>query len=263
MSVRQLELAEKGRLVVKRILVIGDQFARAIDRPDVFSMSGFLAQLQSGHYDDPHEKIEVWFGQCVDRSCQEEIERALHRRGLTQWVTVASRHTLPVHRSQVHKQRQENVLLGDVVRVEQNRFHACLTIHEKNELILDHVSGQHISGMLINEAVRQMALAVTEMFYAADRPGLKYLLHSWTTTFERLLFPVDALLIYTVDDLDARRADRLRFRMSVDIVQHGRRAARSSMEFSTAPESAFGRLEKRTANELLDEILEPHILDVL
>ncbi|GAB3973975.1 AfsA-related hotdog domain-containing protein [Plantactinospora veratri] len=242
---------------MQRILVVGDRFATSIDRPDVRGLSQFLAELRSGRYDDPQERRQILLGQCLNGAAREKIEQELSLRDLTTRITIANQHQDVVHRSRVHKRRQENVLLADVERIEPERFRARLSIDVDNELVLDHVSGWHISGMVINEAARQMILAVTEGFYATDPsgPGLQYLLHSWTTRFDRFLFPVDATVLYTVDRLDARRPDRLRFDVSVDIMQNGTRAAQCTMKFSAMNATSFTAIEKRMANELLDDIL--------
>ncbi|AVT31630.1 hypothetical protein C6361_21530 [Plantactinospora sp. BC1] len=242
---------------MQRMLVVGDRFATSTNRPDVRGLSQFLAELRGGRYDDPQERRQIILGQCLDGTARERIEQELSRRGLTGRITIPDRQRDVVHPSRVHKRRQENVLLADVERIEPERFRARLSIDVDNELVLDHVSGWHVSGMVINEAARQMILAVTEGFYAAERsgPGLQYLLHSWTTRFDRFLFPVDATVLYTVDRLDARRPDRLRFDVSVDIVQNGARAAQCTMTFSAMNATSFTAIEKRMANELLDDIL--------
>lgn len=63
----------------------------------------------------------------------------------------------------VHKHRSENTLISTPERSENGNFVAGLILHEQNELMLDHLTGQHVQGMVLTEACRQMFLAVTEL----------------------------------------------------------------------------------------------------
>jgi hypothetical protein len=224
-----------------------------IDRPDVIGISAFLADLRDGRYDAAGQH-RVVIGQGVNREAYSVIAAERDRRRLGDRLTIAGRGRDPVPHTLVHKQRPENVLLAGVQRLGPQHFQADLAIGEHNELVLDHLSGYHISGMVMKEASRQMILAVTETFYRAGGP-LSYVLRSWSTTFDRFLFPVDATVAYAVDRLEARRPDRFDFGVAVEIHQYGRRAARCVIEFLACDGARLTSLERRQADETIDAVL--------
>lgn len=243
---------------MKSVLLVADRFAAMIDRPDVIGVSAFLDDVRSGRHDAAAEPCRLVVGQGLGRQGRAAIAREVDLRGLSDRFTLSGRDFDAVPHRLVHKERPENVLLADVQRLGPDRFQACLTIGEYNELILDHVSGCHISGMVMKEAARQMILAVTESFYVTDREGppRKYLLRSWSTEFALFLFPVAATVVYTVDRLDVRRPGRLSFAVQVEIMQQDRCAARCAIEFLTCDGAIFTGIERRQADRVIDTVLQ-------
>lgn len=68
-------------------------------------------------------------------------------------------------RSNVHKSKQKNVVIGQLSPIANKdlTYKAGLVIDNENELILDHVSGYHIPGMIFLEATRQLAMAALSL----------------------------------------------------------------------------------------------------
>jgi hypothetical protein len=56
-------------------------------------------------------------------------------------------------------------------RVSESCFEADVLVDDAGEHMSDHVSGQHLPGMVLIEAARQMILAVTEEFFSESLPG--------------------------------------------------------------------------------------------
>lgn len=246
-----------GGTLDKITIVVGDRFATEECRDEVLGVSRFLAELRAGDH-DARGDCQIIVGQGVGTADEDRIRAEIARRGLADRFTMRQRAPEPLPGALVHKRHQENVLLADLRRTAEDRFAARLTVGDTSELVLDHVSGWHISGMVINEAARQMILAVTETFYAQDHPraGYRYLLESWQTSFERFLFPLDATVHYTVDRFHRRRPDRLRFEVNVAVTQGDQRAASCRIAFTAMDAEVFRTIERRKADEVLGELLD-------
>lgn len=74
-------------------------------------------------------------------------------------------HVLPQCRKKVHKSQQQNVVISALTPVADKAmtFQAGLLVDNENELILDHVSGFHVPGMIFLEATRQLAMSAWEL----------------------------------------------------------------------------------------------------
>ncbi|MFK3982408.1 AfsA-related hotdog domain-containing protein [Micromonospora sp. NPDC050397] len=238
------------------LFVVGDRFATGVGDAEVVAVSRLLTRLRAGCYDNLSGECRVILGQGVSTDDETIISHLIQNRRLTDRLVVrhGGRTTVPAAR--VHKQRQENVLLADLRRTDEHRFSARLVVHDDNELVLDHVSGWHIPGMLIHEAARQMILAVTETYYVDTVPagGYRYVLESWHTSFEEFLFPLDATVHYAVDKVDTERPDRLRFEVTASIVQAGRRTAQCSIVVVAFDADVLTAIEQRRALRTMDEI---------
>lgn len=67
-------------------------------------------------------------------------------------------------RSLTHKHSEKNILVSAPRKLDTDNYSANLLIDSPAELE-DHVTGQHIPGMLLVEASRQMFIAVMEKFF--------------------------------------------------------------------------------------------------
>src|SRR5699024_625348 len=132
-----------------------------------------------------------------------------------------------------HKHREENVLIADLGRHDDQIFHAALRLHQNNELLLDHQTGQHVQGMVVVEATRQMFLAVTEQYYLSQRPERQYyfVIHSLATTFHNFSLTVAAPSRYLYESAELSATTRLEFTARVDIEHGGCRSARCQFAF--------------------------------
>jgi hypothetical protein len=68
-------------------------------------------------------------------------------------------------RSSVHKSKQQNVVISRLTPTIKKdlTYKASLIVDNENELILDHVSGYHVPGMIFIEATRQLAMAALSL----------------------------------------------------------------------------------------------------
>ena len=120
----------------------------------------------------------------------------------------------PLRHSEVHKRNPENVLIAGLRKVEDHLFRATLRISDRQEMVLDHTTGSHVTGMVITEAVRQMSIAVGERYLLTPSgPAHRFIINSLQTTFHKFLLPLPTRLDYTLEELKRKGPDRLRFRV--------------------------------------------------
>ena len=242
---------------VSTLYVVGDRFAGFAVPTRALTLSSFLKGLRAGAYDDVSGPMLLRAGQGISKYEWDHIHDELTRRGLEGRVLPQDRPPRLARRTEAHKHREENVLIADLGRHDDQIFHAALRLHQNNELLLDHQTGQHVQGMVVVEATRQMFLAVTEQYYLSQRPEHQYyfVINSLATTFENFLFPVDARIRYLIESAELSDPTRLEFTARVDIEQGGRRSARCQVAFTAFDNVVLEQIEHRRAEGALEHIL--------
>jgi hypothetical protein len=90
-----------------------------------------------------------------------------------------------------HKHKSANNMISTPELLGHGLYHSYLMLDDQCDEMSDHVTGQHLQGMLLIEAARQMTLAVTEKFYIneLDRKNVAFVTNNLTTNFIGYVFP--------------------------------------------------------------------------
>jgi A-factor biosynthesis hotdog protein len=235
----------------RHVVVVADRFARFARGDQVRTVSGLLDLITTG----PGVAGAQWVvhaGQGVDAADHDLIEAARDRSETE--VCLADPATFrqrPEHPATVHKDRPENVLLAGLHRPSAARCRADLRIHRDNELILDHHTGEHVQGIVIIEAMRQICIA---QFETAVRPGLAPAAYAgvWQRidlSFQDFLFPLPATVESLIEESDLGRETHLKFRATTAVRQQGRAVATAVIEYSMIARRRIDALERRKADQ--------------
>jgi hypothetical protein len=106
-------------------------------------------------------------------------------------------------------------------------------IDENCERMNDHMSGQHMQGMVIMEAARQAMIAVTEMYLLPEK-GIDYsfISDSLTVSYSNYAFPVKAIIRTTITQSDTDSHKTLKFLAKTTVEQCGHTVAEFLMGYS-------------------------------
>jgi hypothetical protein len=234
------------------VVVVADRFARFARGDRVFTLSGLLALLATGGPDAPGCHWVVHLGQGIDPADGDLLETACEKSGETVRLADPEAFRRPLAGPEtVHKDRPENVLLAGVHSPSPERCRAELRIHRDNELVLDHHTGEHVQGIVIIEAMRQICIA---QFETAIRPGLPPAAYAgvWKRidmSFEDFLFPLPATVESVIVESDVARATNLKFRATTAVRQQDRTVATAVIEYSMIAQGRIDTLERRKADQ--------------
>ncbi|SDP02617.1 A-factor biosynthesis hotdog domain-containing protein [Actinopolyspora xinjiangensis] len=243
--------------MLNSVCLVGDRFAALGSHENVRTVSGFVSEVRSGVYDELAGPLLVWEGQGITPYEREYVTGALETRGLARKVLMQPNDLPAVPRSQAHKHRDANVLLSSLKRISEGQYRAALRLHPDNELLLDHQTGEHIQGMVVIEAFRQMFMAFCEKFVATALPDRHYyyVWHGMDIRFENFLFPLDADIDCTVISSDI--TDPARLKMTVDLALHqaGTPAAKARIDFTAHDSARLSSKEHRLAAATVSTVL--------
>jgi hypothetical protein len=258
--------------VLTTVCLVGDQFETFAGHPAVRTVSGFVAEVRRGCFDKLRGPLSISWGQGVTDYDREFVRDGLRARGLLDSVLLESEEPPPVSRSRSHKRREANGVLAGLRRTSEDSYRACLRLHPENEFLLDHQNGEHLQGMVVIEAFRQMFISFCEQFVAIRWPERSYcyIWHGMDLRFENFLFPVHAEVDCLVREADLADPNRLRFAVDLTVHQAGRSCASARIEFTAYDKDKFIGKEHRMASRTLDAVLAgatpvdaPRLLEVV
>ena len=239
-------------------IVVADAFTRFADKPTLWRYSDMLSAFRQAHTTDLRGKRFV-AGQGLDDLQMDHLYCLALSKGLetefVHWRQWRSRPTVDM--AACHKHRAENVLITEPQRVEADTFVSELVLHAKNELMQDHLTGEHIQGMVLAEACRQMFLAVTELHCLRDFSPVKryFVINEMAIRYLAFAFPLPAQVRYRQLSQVSDRADRQAIEADIQVLQCDRVAASMRVEFVVFDAATIGAREAQLARVAVEQCL--------
>lgn len=222
------------------LLVVGDKFASYVQGKDAITLSQLRGLLSFSVPLLPGQGVTLLVpGQGLgDASVKNLLAEAAASPNLSQfdftlWHSLPER--APSHLT--HKHLSSNTLVSTPRQQSEFVYEADLMIDEDCELMHDHLSGQHVQGMILIEAIRQALMAVAEA-YLIPKNDIRYafVFNGLSVTYSQYTFPIGATIRCTMTEVSLDNPRRLSFSARVDVEQCGQ----SVCEFS----ASFGAMEK-------------------
>jgi hypothetical protein len=129
-------------------------------------------------------------------------------------------------------------------------------VDERGELMTDHVAGQHLPGMVLIEASRQMFIATSELYFRDGDEPSSLLVTTLNSSFFELAFPVATRIVLTVRDSNDGDA-RGPVEVVVDLSQGGARVSEHFGRILSCASTTASRLENRSAKRVLRTLTDP------
>lgn len=230
------------------VIVVGDKFEAFARNKAVIRVSDLESRLERGDCGDD-ELFELGQGVGIDRiGSLVRLADAKGRRKQLLFDAVAKCGT-----AQVHKVRYENSLLTMPAQTGHLTFEAALLLDDQSELLSDHIGGQHLPGMILVEAVRQMGLAVVEQFFAAEFPhGCGFLWTSINMNFVQFAFPIKTVVVSRIRERRVVKTRREVFSFDFEFTQRGAVVASCQSSVEVHDRRVVERQERGVAAALFE-----------
>lgn len=239
------------------VCLVGDQFSGMATVPGVHTLSQLTGDLRRG----TPVPSNIILGQGLQEYELEYLRTTLSGREHNPHDILVRPSDAPrVARSLVHKHREQNVLLADLRKTADQRFQADLVLHGDNELLLDHQTGQHVQGMVVAEALRQMFMAVFEIEHGVRHPDRTFYVvwNSMSLTFDSFLFPLPAEITCEILRQDITDPAKMAFTVAMSIEQLGTTSAHTEIEFTAFDDAKIKRSEMRKATSTVEALMNRH-----
>lgn len=240
------------------VFVVGNKFRDFAVNDGVVTIGELEDQLHARGPGHLPPNVRLVPGQGLREADMQRLRARL--RGAQSASRVPDVEGRPVRASRLltHKYRLQNSIVSAPRRLSDDLFEAALLLDERSELMSDHQTGQHIQGMVLVEAARQMFLAVSEEYFIGyDDPTRYYfVINSMNAAFSAFVFPVDATLRYEILEKRVDNRARMFFRVNVDVMQAGRCATRVGYEFTAFHAERIEVKEREQAIAVLASVRE-------
>ena len=174
---------------------INNDHVKTVDNFKRYLCSAALKQQDAG-------KLTAIIGQGVSDVQIDRVDRLIEKNKLASRISIR----IPAERKNkaasifTHKRKSKNSMISSPTAINENVFESYLTLNDQCAEMSDHVTGQHLQGMILVEAARQMTLAVTELFFltAQNRKDVSFITHNLKSDFNEYVFPLDIKFRYEI-----------------------------------------------------------------
>jgi hypothetical protein len=225
------------------VLVVGDQYGAFTRHRQVVTLSDFR-QRETGV-----TGTRVLIGQGLGHH---EVE-ALAAAGPP--ATVEPRDEL-ASLAQTHKRDAANVLVTTPRRQGPGRYTVQLALNDGMDRLLDHITGSHVSGIVLVEAGRQGVIACAEVDHAlASRPvPWGFVWTGMQVSFTRFAFPLPTELRIELHELPVSTAHKPSYSAKVSVWQAGKSICELQMDYGLLPESTLAAVEARAGSSAVEAL---------
>jgi A-factor biosynthesis hotdog domain len=244
---------------MKKLVVVGDRFFNFTETENVISAT--TAERMIGDTKTPGN-VRLHLGQGVSLGRVERLI-SIAKQHQKAWMLAFS-HIKKAGSKLVHKHNPRNSLLGIPERINQNLYSVDVYLNDECAEMSDHLTGQHIQGMVLVEAARQAFLAITEVFYLKDNaPSSYFVINKMDTEYKRFVFPVAIRISYEVVEHVPGKNGSHRFKVMMSLMQNDQVCCIVKVEFSTYDAAFIKTKEKTLAHEAVTQELFPEMASQL
>ncbi|VXB94507.1 A-factor biosynthesis hotdog domain-containing protein [Pseudomonas sp. 8BK] len=243
---------------VERIFIVGDKFAQFAENAHVMAVSKLEAILDGDLLHQHNLRFQL--GQGVS---EELVARLLEKAASLKkpWLTDFSK-PLKAGRQHAHKHQQHNSMISMPRRLSHDSFEVDVLLDDRCAEMSDHMTGQHIQGMVLTEAARQTFLAVSEEFYLHNESHSSYfVINNMDVEYLRFVFPLPMTILYQVlDHKISERSRSQRFEVRMSVIQAQQICCVVKTKFSTYPDALIAEKEAGLAKQAILSELNPEIV---
>lgn len=225
---RNIAIDKEGFFVSKSITIVGDKFTEFAKNEMVILISDMENLAMKGGLQNSDTYYEL--GQGVSEKRINNLIKISEAQNARKKLLFD--HVVKCSREHVHKESPENSMITVPVSVSGNIFESSMYIDDNNELMCDHLTGQHLQGMLLTEASRQMFLAVTEEYFPHESGEI--MSFAWKrgdVHFLNYTFPISTKIIFTILNMDTNKKTRQAYSSKIDFIQKGVITCTALMEY--------------------------------
>lgn len=235
------------------VYVVGDKFAGFAKNAGVVTLADFERTLESAVQEIPHGTLFV-LGQGLQDHRVTTLQEKIANAGLSNHILFLAPVAERATNWMTHKNRLENIMISSPTKISEHEFRADIILDDLCAEMSDHMTGQHIQGVVLLEAARQMFLAVTSIFFLKPEKRSQYYfaLNGFSVDFVDFAFALDMEIRYYIRDKSEDGNGNISFTVEMELYQAGTKTTDVKVSFSAYRDIYMRLVESSKAKEALE-----------
>jgi len=187
----------------KMIIVVGDDFEQFADNNSVVTLKDFKRST-----DIDTDNVSVVPGLGLSSS---EFRKISNTSAIEVLQPAAN----------THKSELDNVMVTQPAKTSSHGYEVGFILNNARDRLLDHITGMHVSGMVLIEAARQASIACTEIEFKLTGPdsNSSFMWTGMSANFTKFAFPVPTRIQLVLKTLSTESANRKSLESHVSFFQ--------------------------------------------
>lgn len=244
----------------KTMLVVGNVFSDFAEMHEiVITIDTFFKTLEIGLVDHVHLRIGQGISNAELTEMVQAIATSKHKdKFIFNETKLLAYQDDAEHQRKVHKHYSSNVMISPPVNLGASCFTSELHLQSDCEELSDHTTGQHIQGMILVEAARQMMLSVSENFLLTEeiKGNAYFVLHNVNIVFKNFMFPADAEIRFIASNIKHKKGGSMHAESITTFFQNDIEMAEVSIDFTAYDQNYISTKENAMADATCDVIAE-------
>lgn len=244
----------------KNFYIVGEKFVEFTKHQNVMTVLGLEKFINNLYSASERTNSLFVIGQGVRRDMFDNLKITIKEKNLEQFIQFKNEKLLCQREDKriVHKHKVENVMItkpvpcGDV----NNDYKSSLILDDRCAELSDHVTGQHLQGMVLTEAARQMMTAVGERYLLEkdEKCNSYFSLNKLLPEFKSFAFPLEMDIYYYEKQIDRVPKRCLKSTALISFVQGGKVVCEVEICFSIFNKDFMSHIEQKAASELVANV---------
>lgn len=234
------------------LLIVGDKFKEFADNNDsVMTKTNYLDQITNENVQSL-SRYDILIGQGVAPEEIQQIKKSIVEGRKIQVLTNLGLSEVEEneHQRTVHKHNKENIMISPPSRVGQYSYLSSLHLRDGCSELSDHMTGQHIQGMSLIEAARQLMLSVSEEFLLDNQMRFNsyFVLNNIESEFNKFIFPLEVSMLFRLKNIENKKLGSISAESECEFMQNGEHVATVRITFSTYAQDFISGRESELAS---------------
>lgn len=251
-----------------RIVIIGNRLTEFANNENILTYEQFNYLLQiENKLAGSQNTYTLHLGQGLSDLQIQSIVNHIQNKDLNSRFKLFNKiHNISRANSQLtHKRKIENSMISAPEKISGSEFNSFLMLDDSCAEMSDHLTGQHIQGMVLIEASRQMVNCVSEKYFITQSDFKKkgFVLNYLNSKFHEYVFPLDVEFIFIIEKIRHGLDGNFKANASIQIYQNSKLMMTVEVGFSVMEKAALIGIESQMAKQAVQEKINNSTLRIV